>query len=326
MSWLSNKAIAPSKSITARTEKSNLSEVQPKDNDKEQTVSTVEQFKARKSYYTFDSIILPQTTRKNIDVMLSRIYNHTLLYQDWELAKIDPFGRNKVVNFYGPPGTGKTMCAEALADKLHKQLIEVNYAEIESKYVGETGKNISLAFQKATEQDAILFFDEADSILGRRMTDVRQAADQAVNVSRAVMLKELDKFAGIVVFATNLAKNFDGAFVRRILLHIEVPPPDTEGRLKLWQYMISLRVPGRDNLNWQELADKSGGLTGGDIKNAVIIGLSEVANRSGDNRLLQQQDVLDAIRNIRQAKTEISGEPQEFLLDKPSSGEINISQ
>jgi SpoVK/Ycf46/Vps4 family AAA+-type ATPase len=222
-----------------------------------QTLATVVQFKARDPYNTFDNIILPQITKKNIDALLSRINNHDLLYEKWELKKIDPTGRNKVINFYGLPGTGKTLCAEALAHKLKKQIVEVNYAEIESKYVGETGKNIRLAFKSAKEQDAVLFFDEADSILGKRMTDVKQAADQAVNVSRAVMLKELDQFTGIVIFATNLAKNFDGAFVRRILLHVEVPPPDFEGRISLWKYMLSKEVPERDKLDWNEIADKS---------------------------------------------------------------------
>lgn len=300
-----NKPIEPSESIGAKLKKY---PTQSQDNDNPQNdkaLSTVEQFKARKPHYTFENIILPETTQKNIKILLSRIKHHDLLYQDWELAKIDLSGRNKIVNFYGLPGTGKTISAEALAAKLQKNLVEVNYAEIESKYVGETGKNISLAFQKAAEQDAVLFFDEADSILGRRMTDVRQAADQAVNVSRAVMLKELDKFSGIVVFATNLAKNFDGAFVRRILLHVEVAPPDMEGRVKLWQKMISSKVPGQDKLDWQILAESSEGFTGGDIKNAVIISLSEAADRPAEKQILHQQDVLDAIENIRRAKMEI---------------------
>jgi len=307
------KRIDPSETLSSRLAKSSSTEEKPKNGNNEQTLATAEQFKARDPYCTFENIILPQATRKNIDVLLSRIHNHKLLYETWELSKIDPAGRNKIVNFYGLPGTGKTLCAEALAHELGKKIIEVNYAEIESKYVGETGKNIRLAFQSATEQESVLFFDEADSILGRRMTDIKQAADQAVNVSRAVMLKELDQFTGVVIFATNLAKNFDGAFVRRILLHIEVPPPDVEGRLKLWQYMISPKVPGRNDLNWQELAEKSDGLTGGEIKNAVIICLSEMATRSNDQRL-QQQDVLNAIENVRKAKVEISGEKQNFSI------------
>lgn len=291
-------------------------------NTSEQTLATAEQFKARAPYCTFANIILPQVTKKNIDVLISRIDNHDLLYKTWELSKIDPAGRNKVINFYGLPGTGKTLCAEALAHKLDKEIIEVNYAEIESKYVGETGKNIRLAFKLAAEKDAVLFFDEADSILGKRMTDIRQAADQAVNVSRAVMLKELDSFTGIVIFATNLAKNFDGAFVRRILLHIEVPPPDFEGRKELWKYMISKEVPGQESFDkqcpdeenkncWDKFAEKSDGLTGGEIKNAVIICLSEVAARfKGDSKTrIQQRDVLDAIENVQKAKEEISGIP-----------------
>ncbi len=207
--------------------------------------------------------------------------------------------------FYGLPGTGKTLCAEALTAELGKNVIEVNYAEIESKYVGETPKNIRAAFRRAQETDSVLFFDEADSILGRRMTNVTQAADHGVNVSRAVMLKQLDAFTGVVIFATNLAKNFDGAFVRRILQHIEVPPPDTEGRLAIWKKMFSSVVPGRDTIDWQTVAIDSDGLVGGEIKNAVIISLSEVANRSGSERTLKMDDLKKAIEDVRRAKKDI---------------------
>jgi len=206
-----------------------------------------------------------------------------------------------------------------------KQIIEVNYAEIESKYVGETPKNIRAAFRKAQDTGAVLFFDEADSILGRRMTNVTQSADHGVNVSRSVMLKQLDAFTGIVVFATNLAKNFDGAFVRRILQHIEVPPPDAEGRKRLWQRMLSPAVPGRDALDWAALAQASGevfrdeqsdagtpqkvlvdgGLAGGDIKNAVINCLSAVANRQGADRVVRLEDVIRAIDDVRRARKDI---------------------
>src|SRR5690606_36274164 len=135
-----------------------------------------------------------------------------------------------------------------------------------------------------------------------------QAADQAVNVARAVMLKELDQFSGVVVFATNLACNFDQAFVRRILLHVEVPPPDHDGRLELWPRMISSKVPGRDQLDWELLAEQSAGLVGGEIKNAVVLSLSRVADRQGDARRLTTQDVIHAIEQVRLAK-QVVGQP-----------------
>lgn len=264
-------------------------------------------FEAREPRQRIDDLILPSATRRNFDVMLSRIANHDLLYRDWGLAKIDPQGCCKTVNFYGPPGTGKTMCAEALAAELGRKIVEVKYEEIESKYVGDTPKLICAAFRRAQAEHpgAVLFFDEADSILGRRMSNVTQAADQSVNVSRAVMLKQLDAFQGVVVFATNLAKNFDGAFVRRILLHVEVAAPDRAGRHQMWQRMVTLGVPGREQLDWERLADTSDGLVGGEIKNAVLIAAAVAACRPKETRRVNTDDVLQAITEVQRAKRDI---------------------
>lgn len=278
---------------------------QPAIAGKEEGVPLLESFQARTPLWKFQDIILPAQCRRDVGVLLSRIRNHELIYGEWGLRAIDPRGLAVAVNFYGLPGTGKTMCAEALAAAMGKDLIEVNYAEIESKYVGETPKNIRAAFRRAEETGAVLFFDEADSILGRRMTHVTQAADHGVNVSRAVMLKQLDAFGGIVVFATNLAKNFDGAFVRRILQHIEIPPPDAEGRIGLWEKMVPPEVPGRDGLAWDALAQASAGLVGGEIKNAVILALSEVAGRETAKRKVRQADLLHAVDAVRRAKKDV---------------------
>lgn len=265
----------------------------------------IESFEPRSPNYSFSDIILPPATQRDFNVLKSRIKNHTLLYEDWDLKRIDPLGMKVAVNFHGLPGTGKSMCADALAADMGKKIIDVNYAEIESKYVGETPKNIRAAFKKAQETNALLFFDEADSILGRRMTSVTQAADHGVNVSRAVMLKQLDSFTGIVVFATNLPKNFDGAFVRRILQHINIPLPDAEARQLIWQHMISKAVPGWDKLDWVGLGAASEGLAGGEIKNAVIIALSEIANHPPENRSLRMEHLCQAIDDVKRAKRDI---------------------
>lgn len=232
-------------------------------------------FVPRRPVYSMSNIILNAGVRQQINILKSRILHHKLLYETWGLQEIDPQGTHIAANFYGPPGTGKTMCAEALASELGCLIIEVNYAEIESKYVGETGKNIRKAFQSAKETGALLFFDEADAILGNRMENVTQAADHAVDVARAVMLKELDNYDGIVIFATNKFEKFDKAFIRRILQHVEVPLPDKGSRLQLWQHMVRKQIPGRETLDWEELAERSEGLSGGDIKNCVVIACSE---------------------------------------------------
>lgn len=168
-------------------------------------------------------MVLSKETAQEIDSVCAKIEYHSVLYDEWGLSTIDPRGDRVAVSLYGPPGTGKTMCAEALAHRFGKPILEVDYADVESKYVGETPKNIRAAFKRAQECGALLFFDEADSILGKRMTNVTQSADHSVNVSRAVMLRQMDLFSGIVVFATNLARNYGPAFVRRIPYHIYMP-------------------------------------------------------------------------------------------------------
>jgi SpoVK/Ycf46/Vps4 family AAA+-type ATPase len=277
-------------------------------------------FIPRKPLYTFDQVILPESVQSQFRVLRSRIANHKLLYDDWELGKIDPQGRHVAFNLYGVPGTGKTMCVEAFAYELNKMVIDISYAEIESKYVGDTGKNITAAFNTASESGSLLFFDEADSILGHRMTNVTQAADHGVNVARAVMLKQLDAFEGIVAFATNLSKNFDNAFIRRIAQHIEIPLPDAEGRQTLWEKMISLKVPGRENLNWNQLVQESDGFSGGDIKNAIVNGLANTASLQENQRTVTTEFFITEIKHIRNTKQNVGTSPvikvKEEILDE----------
>lgn len=185
-------------------------------------------------------------------------------------------------------------------------IIRANYAEIESKYVGETAKNIKAAFQKAKETKALLFFDEADSILGRRLSNITQSTDHAVNVSRSVMLLELDHFSGVTVFATNLASNYDTAFIRRILGHIEMPLPDATSRSRLWQYHMPSRLPVQLNAEERErLVLETEGLSGGDILNIVIYAASIAIEREGPACRITLDDFLMAINATKRAKQEI---------------------
>ena len=277
--------------------------VKPPESSEE--LKTIERFELREPRYCLADLILPESVWQQVTLLKSRIRNHDLIYRKWGFQKIDPRGASKTVNFYGPPGTGKTMCGEALAAELKMPILEVNYAEIESKYVGETPKNIVAAFTQARQSGALLFFDEADSILGRRLTNVTQSADHGVNVSRAVMLKQLDDFEGVVVFATNLARNFDGAFVRRILQHVQIPLPDEPCRGQLWDRMLTPQVPGRQALDPVALARQSEGFSGGLIRNAVLLALSEAASRENGQQVLTQEDLLHAVQHVRRASQDI---------------------
>lgn len=267
------------------------------------------QFKAEPPRRSLDHLIVSEVTRTQILSMVAKIRHHHKLYTEWNLQSLDPYGGRTAINLYGPPGTGKSFCAEAIAAELKKDIIRVNYAELESKYVGETSKNITSAFTHAKAANAVLFFDEADSILGRRLTNVTQSADYSVNISRSVMLLELDRFEGTTIFATNLFRNYDGAFIRRILGHIEMPLPDLDCRRRLWNLHLLPTIPGACILDPLYLAEQSDGLAGGDILNVVILAASNAVVRPEDQQTVTLKDVSDALSITRKARDESGQEP-----------------
>lgn len=265
-------------------------------------------FEVEKPVRRFADLIVPNDTLQQLRALLTRIRYNRVLYEDFGLAAVDPYGGRTAINLYGPPGTGKSFAAEAIAHELGMGIIRVNYAEVESKYVGETAKNIKAAFAKAREANAVLFFDEADSILGRRLTNVRQSTDHAVNISRSVMLLELDRFSGVTIFATNLASNYDSAFVRRILGHVEMPLPGPEARLALWRAHIPAQMPADlSDSDWERLVEESTGLAGGDVLNCVINAASAALEREGPGCRITLEDFLRAIEASMRAKAEIGG-------------------
>src|SRR5258706_9618353 len=216
-------------------------------------------------------LVLTATTDRQLRTALAKIQYHDKLYHEWGLETIHPEGRNIAINLYGPPGTGKSFAAEGIAEHLEKKIIRIDYASIESRFVGDTPKNIVGAFEAARETSAVLFFDEADSVLSRRATSITQAADYGVNVSRSTLLLELDSFEGVVLFATNLASNYDPAFVRRILAHVYFPLPDEEALVRLWRYHLPEQMPLEPGVTPEILASQSLGLSGGGTLNVVIL-------------------------------------------------------
>ncbi len=274
--------------------------------DEAEMARRLETFTVDSPHRQLKDLILPDETMQQLRGLLTKIKYHHVLYEEFGLNEIDPHGGRTAINLYGPPGTGKSFTAEAMAHELGMGIIRANYAEIESKYVGETPKNIKAAFQKAKETNALLLFDEADSILGRRLSNVRQSTDHAVNVSRSVMLLELDRFSGVTVFATNLASNYDTAFIRRILGHIELPLPDEARRSRLWDFHIPARMPvGLGDEDRALLVSESEGLSGGDILNIVVIAASRALEREGPDCTVALDDFMAAIQATKRANQEI---------------------
>ncbi|MEW5848054.1 MAG: ATP-binding protein [Myxococcota bacterium] len=260
-----------------------------------QPVTPVASFVPQPPKYTLEDIILPKATLDEIMDALAVRDQSALVFDVWGLRETHRHSRKVGINLYGPPGTGKTMAAHAIAAHLGKPLLIISYADIESKYIGDTPKNLTTAFQVATDTDSILFFDEADAILSRRLTNMNNATDTSVNQTRSVMLTLLNDYQGVIIFATNYISNYDPAFMRRILAHIRFSLPDEEGRRRLLRKLVPTALP--TNLCVDELAQMSEGLSGSDISNAILAAAFRGAQTR--EKFVEHRYVAEALRAIR---------------------------
>ena len=219
---------------------------------------------------SFHDVILPASTRRSLDQALAQVTSHDLIFNRWGLGQRHPTGLALAFNFAGPSGTGKTICAEAIAHALGRRLLVVRYAELESMWMGETPKNVAAVFRMARQEQAVLLFDEADAIASRRSTSVDHGFQRESNTVVNVLLQELESFNGVVIFATNLAANFDPAFERRIRTHVLFAMPGLDEREQIWRVqMHPTLTPLADDVDFRALAEKYE-VSGGDIRNAVL--------------------------------------------------------
>jgi SpoVK/Ycf46/Vps4 family AAA+-type ATPase len=219
---------------------------------------------------TFDDVILSPVTRRFLEIALAQVTQHDLIFKGWGLGERHSTGLGLAFNFAGPPGTGKTICAEAIAQSLGRQLLVVRYAELESMWMGETSKNVAAIFRTAREEEAVLLFDEADAIAARRSTSVENGAQRESNSVVNVLLQELERYTGVVIFATNLAANFDPAFERRIRTHVLFELPGEPERVLIWKVQLHpTRTPLAPDVDFNALA-RDHAVSGGDIQNAVL--------------------------------------------------------
>jgi len=254
--------------------------------------------------YTFDQLILPKNTYDAIIRAAQVLSVEDVVFNQWGLRRIEPHPK-AALNFFGPPGTGKTLAAHAIASFLGKKIMIASYAEIESKYHGEGPKNVKKIFQDAEKEDAVLFIDEADSLLSKRLTNVTQGAEQAINSMRSQLLICLEQFHGVVVFATNLIKNYDKAFETRIQ-HVEFVMPDKECRKKIWQQHLLPGLPLDADVSIEVLAEIDG-VCGRDIRNVVIQTAIRAALNKSSISLNGLQSVLS---EIKQKQTECNPESE----------------
>ena len=256
-------------------------------------------FTSEEPKYGLSDVILPESVKEQILDVIEYKKNSEKVFGEWGLGKTHKYSKKIGVNLYGPSGTGKTMVAHAIAKYLDRKIMVVNYADIESKYVGETPKNIKAAFEYAKETKSILFFDEADAILSRRVTDMQRAVDVSVNQTRSVLLMLLNDYQDFIIFATNFIENFDPAFMRRIARHVKFELPDEMCRKKLWQMYIPNQMP--NNIDIENITVESEGLSGSDIANAILTAAFKAA-RNGKKQV-ENKFVIESIENIKESKT-----------------------
>ena len=220
------------------------------------------------SGYTWDQLILPDSQKQLLSHICSQMENKYTVYEEWGFGRTVAYGRGVTVVFAGPPGTGKTMAAQILSKELKLELYKIDLSQMVSKYVGETEKNLAAVFKEAEISNAILFFDEADSLFGRR-TEVKSSNDRYANLETSYLLQRLEEYEGMTILATNYLKNIDEAFMRRMKYIIQFQFPDAAARKQIWKVTIPKKAPVSQDMDYDFLGDNLE-LAGGSIKNIAV--------------------------------------------------------
>jgi hypothetical protein len=221
-------------------------------------------------HYTWDDIVLPDDQMAQLREIYNQVRHRNLVYDAWGFDGKLAMGKGLSILFAGPPGTGKTMAADVLAHCLGLSLYRIDLSAVVSKYIGETEKNLARIFAEATTSNAILLFDEADALFGKR-TQVRDAHDRYANVEISYLLQKMEEYDGMVVLATNLRKNMDEAFVRRLHVTVEFPVPGVAERRRIWEQIWPAATPRDPGLDLDLLARKVE-VAGGSIRNIALAG------------------------------------------------------
>jgi SpoVK/Ycf46/Vps4 family AAA+-type ATPase len=218
--------------------------------------------------YGWDDLVLPADKILHLREICSHVRLQYRVLGRWGFGNKLGYGKGVSVLFTGPSGTGKTMAAEVLARDLELDLYKVDLSGLVSKYIGETEKNLNRIFEEAETSSAILFFDEADALFGKR-TKVSDAHDRYANIETAYLLQKFEEHEGVVILATNLAENVDEAFTRRIRFRVEFPFPDQANCLRIWQTHFPAAAPLSAEIDFSHIA-REFKVAGGNIKNIAL--------------------------------------------------------
>ncbi len=218
--------------------------------------------------YLWSDIILPDDQLTMLHELVAMVRARPLVLEEWGVGKKLASSNGVTVLFAGPPGTGKTMAAEVIAAELGLDLYKIDLSTVVSKYIGETEKNLEKIFGEAQNSNAILFFDEADAIFGKR-SEVKDAHDRYANLEISYLLQRMEAYDGVTILATNLRANLDEAFTRRLQFAVDFPFPEEADRLRIWETLFPPDVPRAPDLDLGLMARRFK-LAGGSIRNVIV--------------------------------------------------------
>lgn len=221
-------------------------------------------------HYRWDDIVLPPDTIEQLREMCGMVEHRHLVYETWGFDRKLALGKGVMALFAGQSGTGKTMAADVIAGALGLDLYKIDLSGVVSKYIGETEKNLGSIFSEAENSNAILFFDEADALFGKR-SEVKDAHDRYANIETAYLLQRMEEYSGAVILATNLKMNLDEAFSRRLHFVIDFPMPEEDDRRRIWISTMPADLPRTPDIDFVFLA-RQFKISGGNIRNIVLAG------------------------------------------------------
>jgi hypothetical protein len=254
---------------------------------------------------TFDDLVVSPDVMSHLLEAAARLEHRELVLERWGFLAGRPGREGLRLLFHGPPGTGKSLAGEVLAGALGRDLLIIDLSRIVSKWVGETEKQLAATFESAERTGSALMFDEADALFGRR-TEVGDARDRYANLETAYLLSRIERFEGLVVLATNLRQNLDGAFARRLDFIIGFDPPDTKQRARLWRQLLPPDAPLDPGVDLDRLAALYS-ITGGLIRSAAV---SAGYLAAADGAIITNDHLIHAIRReYAKAGQHFPGEP-----------------
>lgn len=218
--------------------------------------------------YRWDDIVLPSDQMTQLSDICAQAHYRHVVFGEWGFDRKLSLGKGLNALFAGPPGTGKTMAAEVIANELRLDLYKIDLSQVINKYIGETEKNLDRIFTAAENSNAILLFDEADALFGRR-SEVRDSHDRYANIEISYLLQKMEEYQGISILATNLRQNLDDAFTRRLQAIVEFPFPDEEYRRRIWELAFPKEAPLADSVDFGLMA-REVPLAGGNVKNMAL--------------------------------------------------------